>query len=349
MGNNTGMKNPVLLTGGAGYIGSHIAHLLHDAGYPVVVVDKLGNSRADLLPPGIPFYQRNVLDTAGLIKIMDAHGVTNVIHLAAYLSVEESVAQPLKYYRNNVDGTRSLLEACLETGINKLIFSSTAAAYRSSEKPLQETDALEPGSPYGHSKLMAEQLIRDTVAASPLKAVILRYFNVAGADPQGRTGQQGIQATHLISRACQAAAGDRDKMTINGTDYDTPDGTCMRDYIHVSDLAHAHRVVLEQDFIAPVKTFNCGYGSGFSVAQVVSRVKAVTGVDFPVDIAPRRAGDLAQTVADTHALLGETSWRPKYDDLDTMIKTAWEWYQRERALVKEETASAPLPVKAAAQ
>lgn len=321
---------PVLITGGAGYIGSHMVYNLCDNGYDVIVLDDLSNSRTDLLPPEVTFYQQNVLDTEGLKTVIQKHGIETIIHMAAFLSVEESVAQPLKYYRNNVEGTRSLLQACLDCGVKKLIFSSTGATYASSENPLHETDLSQPSSPYGRSKLMAEQLIRDTVAVSDLKAVILRYFNVAGADPMGRTGQQGTNATHLISRACQSAAGDRPAMTIFGTDYPTIDGTCVRDYIHVSDLAEAHRVTMEQDFTENCVTFNCGYGSGFSVQQVVTRVQAVTGIDFPVKTDTRRPGDLAQTVANNNALASKTAWQPRYNDLDLIIKTAWEWYCRER-------------------
>jgi UDP-glucose 4-epimerase len=325
------MKAPVLITGGCGYIGSHIVLNLRDQGYPVIVVDNLSNSKKDYLPADVPLYENDIADVDALKAIFKTHSIETVIHMAAFLSVEESVSQPLKYYQNNVSGTANLLEACVASGIKKLIFSSTGATYASSENPLNETDPSEPTSPYGASKLMAERVIRDTVAVTPMKAIILRYFNVAGADPQGRTGQQGTKATHLISRACQAAAGDQAQMTIFGTDYpNTVDGTCVRDYIHVSDLAEAHRVAMEQDFAETYKIFNCGYGSGFSVKQVVERVQAITGIDFPVVIAERRAGDLAQTVANNNALLTETPWQPKYNDLDVIIQTAWNWYQTQR-------------------
>lgn len=327
-------SSPVLVTGAAGYIGGHIVYDLLDHGYPVVVLDNLSRSRADLLPGNVPFFQIDVRDTDAVSQMIRNHKIDTVIHMAAFLSVEESMADPLMYYHNNVEGTRSLLRACLDTGIKKLIFSSTGATYRSSENPLRETDPQEPGSPYGSSKLMAEKVIRDVAATSDLHAVILRYFNVVGADPQGRTGQQGTTAPHLISRACQAAAGDLPQMTLYGTDYPTIDGTCVRDYIHVSDLASAHRIVMEQDFTDKWQAFNCGYGVGFSVRQVIDRVKAVTGIDFPVIEKPRRPGDLAQTVANNHALLTGTPWRPQLNDLDRIIETAWNWYQRERLVSK---------------
>lgn len=323
------MKTPILITGGCGYIGSHIVHTLRDAGYQPVVVDNLSSSRADLLPNDVPFYQADVNDTAALEQVLRQHDIKTVIHMAAFLSVEESVSQPLKYYQNNVGGTCSLLQACLNCGVKKLIFSSTGATYASSDQPISETDATEPGSPYGLSKLMAEKVIRDVAASSDLTAVILRYFNVAGADPQGRTGQQGLKATHLIARACQAANGDAGEMKIFGDDYQTIDGTCVRDYIHVSDLAEIHRVVMEEDFNENFKVFNCGYGSGYSVKQVVDRFRAVTGQKFDVVKAPRRPGDLMQVVANNQRLLNETNWTPKYNDLDLMIRTAWGWYQQE--------------------
>jgi UDP-glucose 4-epimerase len=327
------MKTPILITGGCGYIGSHIVLNLRDAGYQPVVVDNLSGSRSDLLPDDVPFYKQDVNDTAALKTVLQKHGIKTVIHMAAFLSVEESVSQPLKYYQNNVGGTCSLLDAATACGVEKVIFSSTGAVYSSSEEPISETDLTEPSSPYGLSKLMAEKIIRDVSGATTLKAVVLRYFNVAGADPQGRTGQQGIKATHLIARSCQAANGDAGEMKIFGTDYDTIDGTCVRDYIHVSDLAEIHRVVMEQDFAERFNVFNCGYGVGSSVKQVVTRVREITGRDFPVVIADRRPGDLMQTVADNSRLLTMTKWRPQYNDLDVMIGTAWDWYQKEAARI----------------
>jgi UDP-glucose 4-epimerase len=328
------LDSSILITGGCGYIGAHIVHALHDRGLNIVVVDNLSNSRASSIPENVPLYTHDILDTPHLIQVMRKHNVTSVVHMAAFLSVEESVRLPLKYYRNNVDGVRSILEACQKTNVKKLVFSSTAATYASSEQPLHETDPQYPSSPYGHSKLMAEQLIRDVVAISDLKAVVLRYFNVAGADPQGRTGQIGTSATHLIARACQAAAGDMDHLTIFGTDYTTKDGTCVRDYIHVSDLADIHRIALDIGFDQDFSVFNCGYGHGYSVREIAEQTQKVTGKTFPIVFAQRRPGDLAQTVADTSALKKATGWQPHYDHIETIISTAWSWYQQERQSVE---------------
>ncbi len=324
------MKQTVLVTGGCGYIGSHIVYDLLDHDYDVVVVDNLSNSRRDILPMDVTFYQADIHDTERLYDILRMHAIKIVIHMAAFISVEESVRNPLTYYHNNVEGTRSLLAACLKNNITKILFSSTGAVYQSSEKPLKEHDPQIPSSPYGHSKLMAEQLIADTVAASDINAVILRYFNVAGAERAGRTGQQGLSATHLIARTVQVAAGDLDVLTVMGNDYPTQDGTCIRDYIHVSDLATAHRTVLEQNFPERLKIFNCGYGKGYSVKDVIDHAKKIIRADLNVRIAERRPGDAIQVVADNSALLNETLWRPEHDDLETIIDTAWKWYQRER-------------------
>jgi UDP-glucose 4-epimerase len=326
-------KPTLLVTGGTGYIGSHIVHLLAEKGFDTVVIDNLSNSRRDAIPSHIPFYSLDVADTDGVTSVLREHKIDAVIHMAAFLSVEESVARPLIYYKNNVEGTRSLLQACLNAGVKKLIFSSTGVTYASSDKKLTEASPTLPVSPYGHSKLMAEQLLRDTCAASGMHGVILRYFNVAGADPDGRCGQTDLNSPLVISRACAAAMGDADKMFIFGTDYPTPDGTCVRDYIHVSDLAAAHLAVLEKEFDATVTTFNCGYGHGYSVKQILENFQKVTGRKLPIEYAPRRPGDAVQTVADNSALLKATDWRPQYDSLETIIGTAWDWYNKERARV----------------
>lgn len=327
--------SPILVTGGAGYIGSHIVYMLRDQGYEVVVVDNLCNARRDILPRDVVFHQTDIHDTAAMTAVMQQHKITTVIHLAAHLSVEESVSQPLKYYQNNVGGTCALLEACTKAGVTKFIFSSTGSTYASSDQPMAEDALTDPCSPYSMSKLMAERVIRDTVNTTRMKAVILRYFNVAGADPQGRTGQQGNRATHLISRALQAANGDAGQLCINGTDYPTIDGTCVRDYIHVSDLAQAHLAVMEKEFDTNYQLFNCGYGSGFSVKQVVERVPNITDRQMTVTTGPRRAGDIAQSIANNNAILSETNWQPQYNDLDVMIGTAWQWYQQEAERLKK--------------
>jgi UDP-glucose 4-epimerase len=324
-------KPNLLVTGGTGYIGSHIVHLLAEQGFGVVVIDNLSNSRRDTIPSHVPFYQMDIADTDGVTSILHEHKIDAVIHMAAFLSVEESVAKPLAYYKNNVDGTRSLLQACLNANVKKFIFSSTGVTYASSESKLTENSPTLPVSPYGNSKLMAEQLVRDTCRASAMHSVILRYFNVAGADPAGRCGQTDMNSPLVISRACAAATGDADKMFIFGTDYPTPDGTCVRDYIHVSDLAAAHIAVLEKDFPDKTTIFNCGYGHGYSVKQVLEAFQKFTGQKLPIEIAPRRPGDAVQTVADNSALLKATNWRPQYDSLETIIRTAWDWYNKERA------------------
>ena len=323
-------KSTILITGGTGYIGSHITHLLVSMGYEPVVVDNLSNSRRDTIPKSVPFYSLDVSDTEGVTSILREYKIDAVIHMAAFLSVEESVANPLAYYKNNVEGTRSLLQACLNAGVKKFIFSSTGVTYASSEKNLTESSPTLPVSPYGHSKLMAEQLVRDTCAANDMKSVILRYFNVAGADPSGRCGQTDLNSPLLVARACAAASGDADKMFVFGTDYPTKDGTCVRDYIHVSDLAAAHTAVLEKDFPDNAAIFNCGYGHGYSVKEVLEAFQKFTGQKLPIEYAPRRPGDAVQTVADNSALLKATDWRPKYDSLETIITTAWDWYKRER-------------------
>lgn len=325
-----GQKETILVTGGCGYIGSHIAHLLQDSGARIVVVDNLSNSHPFNIPQSAIFVEADVLDTKRMRTILQEHDVACVIHMAAFLSVEESMRAPDKYYRNNVEGTANLLQACGDAKVRKFIFSSTAATYASSAEKLREDSVAEPLSPYGLGKLKAEQLVRDACAKHAMRGVILRYFNVAGADPQGRTGQIGTHASHLIARACQVAAGDAEKMFVFGNDYPTKDGTCIRDYIHVTDLAAAHLAVLEKEFDVPVALFNCGYGQGFSVREVLETFQRVTGITLPMETAPRREGDSAQTIADNSALLKATKWRPQHDKLETLIGTAWDWYQRER-------------------
>ncbi len=324
------IQNPVLITGGCGYIGSHIVYDLIDRHIPVVVVDNLSNSARDAIPSAAHFHQADILDKHALEKIFAQTEPRAVIHLAALLSTEESVEKPAEYYRVNVTGTQNVIDACLKYDVPKLIFSSTAAVYAANPKPLTEDSPLGPVSPYGHSKLMAEQMLRDITAATELHAVILRYFNVAGADAQMRTGQGGNKTTHLIARACEAAANDIDALEIYGDDYATPDGTCIRDYIHVGDIATAHRIALQKNFKEKCAVFNCGYGHGYSVREIIDTFKKITKIDFPVKISPRRAGDLTQLVADSTALREAANWQPEHDDIGTVIQTAWGWYQRER-------------------
>jgi UDP-glucose 4-epimerase len=322
----------ILVTGGGGYIGSHVVLALREAGHSVVVVDDLSTGRRAAVPDDVALVVGDVADADCISAILARHSVDAVMHFAGSVRVEESVADPLKYYRNNASASRTLIETCVAGGVARFVFSSTAAAYGMPDGgPVDETTRLAPINPYGHSKVMTEQVLRDTGAATGLNYAILRYFNVAGADPAGRTGQATPNATHLIKVACEVATGARRGMEIFGTDYDTPDGTCVRDYIHVSDLADAHVRVL--DWLtagARDGTFNCGYGRGYSVREVLDAVEKVTGRKLAVTITGRRAGDSPALVADSTLIRRETGWTPRHDDLETIVRTALEW---ERKLV----------------
>lgn len=320
----------VLITGGAGYIGSHMAHHLLEAGEDIVVLDNLSTGVEKNLPKNIPFVRGDIADTALVSKLIDTHRIDSVIHFAGSVVVPESVEKPLDYYANNTSGARALIEACVRHGVANFIFSSTAAVYGTPKVlPVSEDSPTNPDSPYGRSKLMTEWVLKDTAAAHPLKFGILRYFNVAGADPKGRTGQSTPRATHLIKRACQVATGQAPHLTIFGTDYDTPDGTGVRDYIHVSDLVDIHQCVLNHlrkggDSLL----INCGYGRGFSVRQVAATVERVAGQKIKIQEAPRRPGDMASVVAQTARLSGLLNWKPKYGDLDVIVTTALNWEER---------------------
>jgi UDP-glucose 4-epimerase len=323
----------ILVTGGAGYIGSHMVHALADAGEPVVVLDNLSTGFAWALPAGIPLVVADTGDEAHVAALIAEHAVDAVIHFAGSIVVPDSVRDPLGYYRNNTASSRSLIEAAVRGGVRHFIFSSTAAVYGNPERvPVREDDPLAPMSPYGSSKLMTEIMLRDAGVAHGLRHVILRYFNVAGADPLGRTGQSTKGATHLIKVAVETALGLRPRIDVFGTDYPTPDGTCIRDYIHVSDLVRAH-----SDALAYLRaggdptTLNCGYGHGFSVLEVIETVKRVSGVDFPVAFAARRAGDPARIVAASDRVRAVLGWQPRFDDLATIVTHALAW---ERALSK---------------
>lgn len=319
--------NVVLITGGAGYIGSHAVLACREAGHRVVVLDNLSKGRRSLVPEEIPFYHGDIGDPHLLAQVFSDHPVSAVIHFAADVVVPESVATPLSYYFNNTCKTRLLLQACVDNGITAFVFSSTAAVYgEPRQSPVKETAPTQPVNPYGTSKLMVEWMLRDTAAAHDFRYISLRYFNVAGADPQGRTGQSTPEATHLVKVACEAAAGKRAEVQIFGDDYDTPDGTCIRDFIHVSDLAHAH--VLALDHLQARReslTLNCGYGRGYSVRQVLEAVKRVSDTPLTIRIAPRRDGDVAALVADVSRLRGVFDWKPEHDDLDFILRTALEW------------------------
>ena len=330
----------ILVTGGAGYIGSHMVHELTDAGEPVVVLDNLSTGFRFLIPGSVPFVSGSTGDRDLVKKTIERHGVTAIIHFAASVVVPDSISNPLGYYRNNTMNTCTLLDAAIEAGVRQVIFSSTAAVYGNAEQnPVPENAATAPISPYGTSKLMSEIMLHDTGKAHGLRFVILRYFNVAGADPKLRTGQATAGATHLIKVACEAALGKRPKMDIYGTDFPTPDGTGIRDYIHVSDLARAHSAALAHlRRGGESKTFNCGYGKGASVLEVVDSVRRISGRDFPVEVCGRRPGDPAALVANVDRIRATLDWRPQFQDLDTIVAHAYAWERRLSG--KRETAAA---------
>ncbi len=316
----------ILVTGGAGYIGSHVVYALVDAGEEVVVVDDLSTGRRELLPPQVDLVVGDVGDEEILSEVLNAD-VEAVMHFAGSIVVPESVEKPLSYYHNNTAKTRTLIEWCVRCDVHQFVFSSTAAVYGIPDHcPVTESTPTAPINPYGRSKLMTEWMLEDTAQATDLRYVALRYFNVAGADPEGRTGQSTPEATHLIKVTTQAALGRRSHLSIFGTDYPTPDGTCIRDYIHVTDLADAHVATLQylRDGQRS-QVFNCGYGRGFSVRQVVDALRRVSGVDFEVRQASRRAGDPPQLVADSTELRRHLDWRPRHDDLDFIVDTALQW------------------------
>jgi UDP-glucose 4-epimerase len=329
----------ILVTGGAGYIGSHMVHELVDAGERVVVLDNLSTGFRFLIPGAVPFVAGSTGDRALVAKTIQQHGVTAIIHFAASIVVPDSVADPLAYYRNNTMNTCTMLEVAAEAGVKQFIFSSTAAVYGNADQvPVREDAVTAPISPYGSSKLMSEIMLHDSGRAYGLRFVVLRYFNVAGADPKQRTGQSTRAATHLIKVACEAALGKRPKIDVFGTDYATPDGTCIRDYIHVSDLARAHSAALA--YLrrgGESATFNCGYGRGVSVFEVLDSVKRMSRRDFPVEIVGRRAGDPVALVADVTRIRATLDWRPQFQDLDTIVSHAFAW---EQLAAKRKTAAA---------
>lgn len=329
----------VLVTGGAGYIGSHMVLALVEAGESVVVIDNLSTGFSAFLPEGVPLFIGDAADENLVEGVIAAHEVESIIHFAGSVVVPESIRDPLLYYRNNTMTTRSLLNAAVKSGVDRFIFSSTAAVYGNPDQvPVGEHAPTRPLSPYGASKLMAEIMLHDVAAAHGMNHVVLRYFNVAGADPQARIGLATRGATHLLKIAVEAATGQRGKIDVFGTDYPTPDGSCIRDFIHVSDLAQAHRAALAYLRGGGTSaTFNCGYGRGASVLEVIDSVKRVSRRDFPVEIAGRRAGDPASLVADVSRIRSTLDWRPQFEDLDTIVSHALAW---ERLLAKRKTAPA---------
>jgi UDP-glucose 4-epimerase len=320
----------VLVTGGAGYIGSHMVHALLDAGERVVVLDDLSTGFDWAVAQGAQFVIGDAGDQALVAHLMAEHRIEAIVHFAASIVVPDSVRNPLGYYHNNTVNSRALIEAAVKGGVRHFIFSSTAAVYGNPERvPICEGDATVSTSPYGSSKLMTEIMLRDATLAHGLRHVILRYFNVAGADPLGRAGQSTKGATHLIKVAIEAALGLRPKVEVFGTDYPTPDGTCIRDYIHVCDLVRAH-----SDALAYLRaggdpvTLNCGYGRGFSVLAVIDAVKRMSGADFKVELAGRRLGDPAWVVAASDRARAVLKWQPHFDDLESIVCHALAWERK---------------------
>lgn len=321
---------PILVTGGAGYIGSHMVHALIDRGEQVLVLDNLSTGIRQLVASKAEFIAGGVEDSDLVQRILHENRVSAVLHFAGSTVVPESVENPLLYYANNTAGTRGLIEACVRQGVRHFVFSSTAAVYGNPpENPVSEASGRNPISPYGRSKLMGEWILEDAARAHDLQYAILRYFNVAGADIHGRTGQSTSRATHLIKRACEAALGRSPHIDIFGTDYPTFDGTGVRDYIHVVDLVSAHLLALDHlQKGLPSQILNCGYGHGFSVREVIAMVEKVGGRTLAVRERPRRAGDLAALVADASLIRTVLNWRPAHDDLEGIVSTAYAWEQR---------------------
>ena len=320
----------VLVTGGAGYIGSHMVLELLDSGETPVVLDNLSTGFRSAVPDGVPLVIGDFGDEALIDRIAAEHKISAIIHFAARIVVPESVSDPLGYYLNNTAKARSLIASAVRNTIRHFIFSSTAAVYGNPKaNPVSESEPLSPVSPYGRSKLMVEWMLEDASKAHDFRHVVLRYFNVAGADPKGRAGQSTHDATHLIKVAVQAALGRRKGMEVFGADYPTPDGSCLRDYIQVTDLARAHRDALRYlraggDSL----TCNCGYQKGYSVLEVIDVVKSVSGVDFPVTLSGRRAGDPAAIVASNALARAVLGWQPQHDDLAAIVRQALNWERR---------------------
>ena len=320
----------VLVTGGAGYIGSHMVYALVEAGEPVVVIDNLSTGFATAVPPGVPLLVGDAGDEALVSSAIAEHDVESVIHFAGSVVVPDSMRDPLGYYRNNTMTTRALLNAVIKNGVERFIFSSTAAVYGNTDQvPVPEAAPTRPLSPYGSSKLMTEIMLHDVAMAHGVSYVVLRYFNVAGADPHARIGLATVGATHLLKIAVEAATGQRAKIDVYGTDYPTPDGSCIRDFIHVSDLAQAHSAALS--YLrggGQSVTLNCGYGRGYSVLETIEAVRGVSGRNFAVQYAARRPGDIMTMVADTRRIRGVLDWTPQYDDLATIATHALAWEEK---------------------
>ena len=325
-------KVPVLVTGGAGYIGSHAVLALRDADWDVTVIDDLSNGTREVVPADVPFYQGSIGERVLVDSIIDERKIGAIMHFAGSIVVPESVERPLKYYANNTIATHSMISAAVDANVKHILFSSTAAVYGAPDRvPITEDDPKQPINPYGASKLMTERMLEDCSAAYGFNFGALRYFNVAGADPQQRTGQQGKGSTHLIKVAVETAVGLRDHVAVYGTDYQTPDGTCIRDYIHVSDLAAAHVAALEWLIEHPKDNLevNCGYGRGLSVLEVLDAVDRASGTPIRREMEGRRAGDPPLLVSANGRILETLDWRPQFADIDKIVGDALAW---ERAL-----------------
>jgi UDP-glucose 4-epimerase len=321
----------ILVTGGAGYIGSHVVKALGEEGHDLLIYDNLSTGHEWAILFG-RLYLGELADRAAILDALRTFRPEAVMHFAASIQVEESVREPLAYYRNNVVNTLNLLEAMREAGAARFIYSSTAAVYGIPERiPVDEQTPLQPINPYGASKVMIEHVLADLAAATDFRYCALRYFNVAGADPEGQIGQAYREATHLITRALKTAKGEYPKLSIYGTDYPTPDGTCVRDYIHVNDLASAHLLALDHLMrTGRTEIMNCGYGHGYSVREVVDVARKIVGIAFSVEETGRRAGDPPALVANSRRLRELTGWQPRHDDLEFIIRTAWEWERRQK-------------------
>src|SRR5438309_4658121 len=335
----------VLVTGGAGYIGSHTVRALVEAGESVVVIDNLSTGFSAYLPEGVALFIGDAADENLVEGVIAAHAVESIVHFAGSVVVPDSMRDPLAYYRNNTMTTRSLLNAAVKCGVSRFIFSSTAAVYGNPERmPVTEDAPTRPMSPYGSSKLMTEIMLHDVAAAHGMNYVVLRYFNVAGADPHARIGLSTAGATHLLKIAVEAATGQRAKIDVFGTDYPTPDGSCVRDFIHVSDLAQAHRAALSYLHNGGASvTLNCGYGRGYSVFETIEAVRRVSMRNFAIQTAPRRPGDIMTMVADTSRIASTLDWTPQYADVETIAAHALAWEEKlfqERQGTERQAASA---------
>lgn len=321
----------ILITGGAGYIGSHVVWSLLDRGEVPVVLDNLSTGIRSAVPSDIPFYKLNINDQYKVKQVLSEHKIKSVMHFAGSVSVNQSIANPLNYYQNNTYNSQKLVETCLQNGVESFIFSSTAAVYGTpiSTLPVTEDMQKSPQSPYGYSKMLTENMLNEVAQAHEyFDVTALRYFNVAGADPKGRTGQSHDECKSLIKLVCETAIGKRDQLDIYGMDYDTPDGTCIRDFIHVTDLANAHLAALDKMHSSGGSMVaNCGYGHGYSVLEIVKRMSQIIGAPLNYQSAPRRPGDIVRITADNQKLLRETDWQILYDDLDVILSSALKWEQ----------------------